>query len=102
MVANMKIEQDKENPGIHKVYQDGNEIKCITEVSLNINTDSFPEVNITIGGGCDFEGMADIHFDYSPYTVKESCKILREWRPVQSIFSQHLQRIKRYAGRNVD
>ena len=78
MVANMKIEQDKENPGIHKVYQDGNEIKCITEVSLNINTDSFPEVNITIGGGCDFEGMADIHFDYSPYTVKESCKILRE------------------------
>ena len=78
MVANMKIEQDKENPGIHKVYQDGNEIKCITEVSLNINTDSFPEVNITIGGGCDFEGMADVHFDYSPYTVKEACKILRE------------------------
>lgn len=78
MVANMKIEQDKENPGIHKVYQDGNEIKCITEVSLNINTDSFPEVNITIGGGCDFEGMADIHFDYSPKTVKEACKILRD------------------------
>ena len=38
----------------------------------------FPEVNITIGGGCDFEGMADIHFDYSPQTAKEACKILRE------------------------
>lgn len=22
--------------------------------------------------------MADVHFDYSPYTVKEACKILRE------------------------
>lgn len=78
MLANVKIEQDKENPGIHRVYQNGNEIKRITEASLNIRADSFPEVNITIGGGCDFEGIADIHFDYSPYTVKESCKILRD------------------------
>ena len=78
MLANVKIEQDKRNPEIHRVYQNGNEIKRITEVNLNINTDSFPEVNITIGGGCDFEGMADIHFDYSPCTVKEACKILRE------------------------
>lgn len=78
MLANAKIEQDKENPGIYRVYQNGNEIKRITEVNLNISTDSFPEVNITIGGGCDFEGMADIHFDYYPQTVKESCKILRD------------------------
>ena len=78
MLANGKIEQDKRNPEIHRVYQNGNEIKRITEVNLNINTDSFPKVNITIGGGCDFEGMADIHFDYSPCTVKEACKILRE------------------------
>ena len=35
-------------------------------------------MNVGIVGGFDFEGMADIHFDYSPYTVKESCKILRD------------------------
>lgn len=78
MLANVKIEQDKENPGKCRVYQNGNEIKRILEVNLNIRADSFPEVNITIGNGCDFEGMADIHFDYSPYTVKEACKILRD------------------------
>ena len=78
MLANVKIEQDKENPGIYRVYQNGNEIKRIVEANLNISTDSFPEVNITIGGGCDFEGMADIHFDYSPQTEKEACKILRD------------------------
>lgn len=78
MLANVKIEQGKEKPWIHRVYQDGNEIKRIVEANLNIRTDSFPEVNITIDGGCDFEGMADIHFDYSPYTVKEACKILRD------------------------
>lgn len=78
MLANVKIEQDKEKPWIHRVYQNGNEIKRIVEANLNIRTDSFPEVNITIDGGCDFEGMADIHFDYSPYTVKEACKILRD------------------------
>lgn len=78
MLANVKIEQDKENPGIYRFYQDGNEIKRVVEANLNISTDKLPEVNITIGGGCDFEGMADIHFDYSPQTAKEACKILRE------------------------
>lgn len=78
MLANVKIEQDKENPGMHTIYQNGNEIKRVVEANLNIRADSFPEVNITIGGGFDFEGMADIHFDYSPQTVKEACKILRE------------------------
>ena len=78
MLANVKIEQDKENTGIHRVYQDGNEIKRVVEANFNISADSFPEVNITIGGGCDFEGMADVRFDYSPQTVKEACKILRE------------------------
>lgn len=78
MLANVKIEQGKEKPWIHRVYQDGNEIKRIVEANLNIRTDSFPEVNITIEGGCDFAGMADIHFDYSPYTVKEACKILQD------------------------
>lgn len=78
MIANVKIEQDKENPGMHTIYQNGNVIKRVVEANLNIRADSFPEVNITIGGGFDFEGMADIHFDYSPQTVKEACKILRE------------------------
>lgn len=79
MIANVKIEQDKENEMIHKVYLDGKEIKRIAAVNFGVSSEfPVPEVNIEICGGCDFEGMADIYFDYSPYNVREACKILLE------------------------
>lgn len=71
ILENVKIEQDKENSMIHRVYLDGKEIKRIAAVDFRVSSEfPVPEVNIKIAGGCDFEGMADIHFDYSPYTVK--------------------------------
>lgn len=78
MIANVKIEQDKENKHIHRVFVDGEKLKRVNHIDLNIDVDEAPQVNVGIVGGCDFEGMADIHFDYSPYTVKEACKILQE------------------------
>lgn len=78
MLANVKIEQDKENKHIHRVFVDGEKLKRVNHIDLNIDVAEAPQVNVGIVGGCDFEGMADIHFDYSPYTVKESCKILRD------------------------
>ena len=78
MLANVKIEQDKENDHIHRVFADGEELKRVNHIDLNIDVAEAPQVNVGIVGGCDFEGMADIHFDYSPYTVKEAFKILRE------------------------
>lgn len=78
MLANVKIEQDKQNEMIHRVFVDGEKLKRVNHIDLNIDVDEAPQVNVGIVGGCDFEGMADIHFDYSPYTVKESCKILRD------------------------
>ena len=78
MLANVKIEQDKENKHIHRVFVNGEKLKRVNHIDLNIDVDEAPQVNVGIVGGCDFEGMADIHFDYSPYTVKEAFKILRE------------------------
>lgn len=78
MLANVKIEQDKENKHIHRVFVDGEKLKRVNHIDLNIDVAEAPQVNVGIVGGCDFEGMADIHFDYSPYTVKEAFKILRE------------------------
>lgn len=74
----MKIEQDKENKHIHRVFIDGEKLKRVNHIDLNIDVAEAPQVNVGIVGGCDFEGMADVHFDYSPYTVKEACKILRD------------------------
>lgn len=78
MLANVKIEQDKQNEMIHRVFVNGEKLKRVNHIDFNIDVYEAPQVNVGIVGGCDFEGMADVHFDYSPYTVKEACKILRE------------------------
>lgn len=78
MLANVKIEQDKQSEMIHRVFVNGEKLKRVNHIDLNIDAAEVPQVNVGIVGGCDFEGMADIRFDYSPYTVKEACKILRE------------------------
>ena len=78
MLANVKIEQDEEKRPYFRVYKDGQEITRVRHIDANFDVDEIPTVNVEIVGGFDFEGMADIHFDYSPYTVKEACKILRD------------------------
>ena len=78
MLANVKIEQITEKRPYFRVYKDGQKITRVRHIDANFDVDEVPTVNVEIVGGFDFEGMADIHFDYSPYTVKEACKILRE------------------------
>lgn len=78
MIANVKIEQDTEKRPYFRVYKDGQEITRVKHIDANFDVDEILTVNVEIVGGLDFEGMADIHFDYSPYTVKEAFKILRE------------------------
>lgn len=78
MLANVTIEQDKRDNITHKVIVNGREIQRVNHVDFNFDVSEIPQVNVGIAGGFDFEGMADIHVDYSPYTVKESCKILRD------------------------
>lgn len=78
MLANVKIEQITEKRPYFRVYKDGQKITRVRHIDANFDVDEIPTVNVEIVGGLDFEGMADIHFDYSPHTIKEACKILRE------------------------
>ena len=78
MLANVKIEQNEEKRPYFRVYKDGQVFTMVRHIDANFDVDEIPTVNVEIVGGFDFEGMADIHFDYSPQTVKEACKILRE------------------------
>lgn len=78
MLANVKIEQDKENNHIHRVFKDGKKIDRVRAINFDISAGEIPIILVEMAGGMDFKGMADIHFDYSPVTVKESCKILRD------------------------
>lgn len=78
MLANVKIEQITEKRPYFRVYKDGQKITRVRHIDANFDVDEIPTVNVEIVGGFDFEGIADIHFDYSPYTVKEACKIIQD------------------------
>lgn len=80
MVANMKIEQDKENPGIHRVFIDGKQIDKITHLDFQVNPLEIPSVTLNIErmSGIDFEGQAEVNFLKDPFTVQNACKIIRD------------------------
>ena len=80
MLANVKIEQDKENPNIHRVFIDGKQIEKITHLDFQVNPLEIPSVTLNIErmSGVDFEGQAEVNFLKDPFTVQNACKILRE------------------------
>lgn len=80
MLAHVKIEQDKENKHIHKVFVDGKQIEKITHLDFRVNPCEFPSVTLNIEqmSGVDFEGQAEVNFLNNPFTVQNACKILRE------------------------
>ena len=80
MLANVKIEQDKENKHIHRVFVDGRQIERITHLDFQVNPSEFPSVTLNIEqiSGVDFEGQAEVNFLNNPFTVQNACKILRE------------------------
>lgn len=80
MLANVKIEQDKENPEIHRVFVDGKQIEKITHLDFEVNPLEIPRVKLNIEqiSGVDFEGQAEVNFLNTPFTVQNACKILRE------------------------
>lgn len=80
MLANVKIEQDKENKHIHRVFIDGKQIEKITHLDFQVNPMEFPSVTLNIEqmSGIDFEGQADVNFLNNPFTVQNACKILRD------------------------
>ena len=80
MLANVKIEQNKENKHIHRVFIDGKQIDKITHLDFQINPMEIPSVTLNIErmSGVDFEGQAEVNFLKDPFTVQNACKILRE------------------------
>lgn len=80
MLANVKIEQDKENKNIHRVFVDGKQIEKITHLGFEVNPLEIPSVTLNIEqiSGVDFEGQAEVNFLNDPYAVQNACKILQE------------------------
>ena len=78
MLANVNIEQDKENKHIHRVFIDGKQIEKITGLNFDIQPCELPRIELEILSGIDFEGQAEVNFLKDPFTVKNACKILRD------------------------
>lgn len=80
MLANVKIEQDKENNHIHRVFIDGKQIDKITHIDFQVNPLEFPTVTLNIErmSGVDFEGQAEVNFLNDPFITQNACKVLLE------------------------
>lgn len=80
MLANVKIEQDKENKHIHRVFVDGKQIEKITHLDFQIDPLDIPhvELNLEIMSGIDFEGQAEVNFLKTPLTIENACEVLRK------------------------
>ena len=80
MLANVKIEQDKKNKHIHRVFIDGKQIEKITHLDFQVDPCEIPSVTLNIErmSGIDFEGQAEVNFLKDPFTVQNACKILRD------------------------
>ena len=80
MLANVKIEQDKENKHIHRVFVDGKQIEKITHLDFQIGPLDIPhvELNLEIMSGIDFEGQAEVNFLKTPLTIENACEVLRK------------------------
>lgn len=80
MLANVKIEQDKENKHIHRVFVDGKQIDKITRLGFEVNPQEFPSVTLNIEqlSGVDFEGQAEVNFLNNPFTVQNACEIIQD------------------------
>ena len=80
MLATVKIEQDKENKHIHRVFVDGKQIERITHLDFQANPQELPSVtpNIDQISGVDFGRQAEVKFLNAPLSVQNACEILRE------------------------
>lgn len=78
MLANVKIEQDKDRDYIHRVFVDGKQIEKITHIDFEINPLETPRINIEIMGGIDFEGQAEVNFLNTPFNIQNACEIIRK------------------------
>lgn len=78
MLANVKIEQDKDRDYIHRVFVDGKQIEKITHIDFEINPLETPRINIEIMDGIDFEGQAEVNFLNTPFNIQNACEIIRK------------------------
>lgn len=76
MLANVRIEQDKERPDKHRLTINGMDFSNCT-CGIEIEAGSIPEVNITmVGAAPEYTGQAVVNFD--PESVTQAAYILRD------------------------
>ncbi len=77
MLAQVRIEQDKDKPYKHKVEVNGVDFSDST-YSVEIESESIPEVNIKIRGAIPLyvAEQAKVNFDFSPTSIQDAIFIL--------------------------
>lgn len=79
MLATVKLKQNEKNPRLHSLTVNGVEFgNCTTRVCVEIDATAIPQVTIELNAlDPEFEGKAEVQFEFTPKSVMDSIRILR-------------------------
>lgn len=77
MIANVKIEQDKEYNYIHRVYINGDKVENVTGINFISIPETIPKTVVAIGGAFGFEGASDVSIEQSSNSIREAFNVIR-------------------------
>lgn len=79
MLATVNLKQNEKNPRLHSLTVNGVEFgNCTTRVCVEIDSTAIPQVTIELNTLAPvFEGKAEVQFEFTPKSVMDSIRILR-------------------------
>ena len=78
MFGHVKLEQYDGKTVKYKLFVDGEEIHYVAAVNINVEAGCVPECTATIiPQGVEFDGQADVKYDFTPETVQQAVVVLR-------------------------
>lgn len=76
-------------------YIDGKELDHVMGVDFTVDTETTPEFTFYVKGIPDIDIIGDMHIDFTPHAVTESCRvILKELKKKDGFYKGFLASIK--------
>lgn len=78
MLSHAKLEQIEDGSIYHRLIVDGTEIKHACACNINVAARCVPECVVTLNTiVAEFDGQADVKYDFTPATVQQAAAVLR-------------------------
>ena len=89
-LSHVRVEQDANSIQAHRVYVDGEEIRNVRAVNIDISPMAIPEVNITLASAPVFDGNSVIKLRLESDSIEECITAIRFEMLVNESFRDRL------------